>query len=83
MLAVFEVLAGLAQFCHQVFPMPKQGRFAGAVLPAKGLKSITSGQKGQVDVMALGMVTDGAFHGFLRNQGSGVRGQGSGAGARN
>ena len=44
--------------------MPKQGRFAGAVLPAKGLKSITTGQKGQVDVVTLGMVADGAFHGI-------------------
>jgi hypothetical protein len=43
--------------------MAPEGRAAGAVLPAERLKSLAAGQEGQIDIVALGMVTNGAGHG--------------------
>ena len=66
-LAVLETLAGPAHFFLKVLLMAKKGGDAGAVDFAEGLIGGVAGQEGEVQVLALGMVADGAFgHGGLR-----------------
>lgn len=74
-LDVLEPLARAAQFFFQVFLMAKEGGDGEAVDSAEGLKGMGPGQEGQVDGLALGMVTGFTFHGLLRNQGPDNSGQ--------
>jgi hypothetical protein len=43
--------------------MTPEGRQAGAVFLLEGLKGAIPGQEVVVDVVTLGMIADGAFHG--------------------
>ena len=71
--SIGERFFGPVQFFQEMFFMTVEGRSAGAELLLEDIQRMTSGYQGQVDIMALGMVADGAFHGKTPFSVSGFR----------